>query len=171
MSLLKSIAKGIGKITGLSSVVSGVKSAIKGITGGGSKAPAIMNLPTIGGGGINSALTSIKGAVGSLSTIKGGLPALATGAGAAIGGAIASGAKKLVTGAGGLPTIGREVAIGAGLTLAGGMLFDQSGQPVGRLKSRRMNPLNAKAARRAIRRVKSVQKMLNSIVKNLPRRK
>jgi hypothetical protein len=57
---------------------------------------------------------------------------------------------------------GTAAAIGAGLVLG------PDGQPV--RKRRRMNFGNAKAARRAIRRIKGTRKLLQDIEKQLPRR-
>jgi hypothetical protein len=60
----------------------------------------------------------------------------------------------------------------AGGTIAGEAIYDAAGNLVGyKQRRRRMNPLNPKAARRAIRRVKSVRKMLHNIEKQLPKQK
>lgn len=71
-----------------------------------------------------------------------------------------------------LPSIGRvltgRVATGAAIGAAGAQLFDQFGNPVKR--RRRMNFGNARAARRAIRRIKGVRRLLKSIEDQLPRR-
>lgn len=62
-------------------------------------------------------------------------------------------------------------AIIAGTTAAAGVdiLVDEFGNPV-RPKRRRMNYGNAKAAKRAIRRIKGTRKLLQDIEKQLPRR-
>lgn len=57
-----------------------------------------------------------------------------------------------------------SAAVGA----AAGMLVDDFGRPI--RKRRRMNFGNAKAARRAIRRIKGTRKLLQSIERQLPRR-
>ncbi len=82
-----------------------------------------------------------------------------------------------------LPGVGREVArrvggavrspvggavVSAGAGALGARLGGGGGTP--RKRYRRMNPLNAKAARRAVRRVKAVRKMLHSIEQSLPKR-
>lgn len=70
------------------------------------------------------------------------------------------------------PGIGKTVAAIAGGTIAGEAIYDAAGNLIGyKQKRRRMNPLNPKAARRAIRRVKSVRKMLQGIEKQLPKQK
>lgn len=71
-----------------------------------------------------------------------------------------------------LPAIGRVLtgrAAAAGTVgFAAGQLFDAAGNPVP--KRRRMNFGNARAARRAIRRIKGVRRLLKSIEDQLPRR-
>jgi len=66
-------------------------------------------------------------------------------------------------------TVGRTVATGAatvGTALGVGQAISTVfGSPK---KRRRMNPLNVRAARRAIRRVKAVRKITNDIEKQLP---
>lgn len=88
-----------------------------------------------------------------------------------------------------LPAIGRT-AVGAGRALArkfprstralaelgliavGGFIFDAAGNMVGRRPpARRINPMNAKAARRAIRRIKGVRKICTDIERMLPKQK
>lgn len=122
--------------------------------GGMSMFPA---LPAIGGAiaGATRLLPSILPRVGSL------IPAAGTAARVAV-----SGARQVW---GKLPRWSKEAAAAAGLTIAGSMVLDSAGNPVGRIGGRRMNPMNAKAARRAIRRIKSVRKILTNIEKSLPR--
>lgn len=75
---------------------------------------------------------------------------------------------KVKPGAGLVKTV---AAVGAG-TVAGDAIYDAAGNLIGyKQKRRRMNPLNPRAARRAIRRVKSVRKMLHNIEKQLPKQK
>lgn len=64
---------------------------------------------------------------------------------------------------------GRAVVVGTTAAAAADILLDEFGQPV-RKKRRRMNYGNAKAARRAIRRIKGTRKLLQDIEKQLPRR-
>lgn len=71
-----------------------------------------------------------------------------------------------------LPGVGRAVVrqlpgVGAGVGTA--VLMGRDGQP--KKKRRRMNPMNVKAARRAIRRVKAARKMLQEIERQLPKAK
>ena len=72
-----------------------------------------------------------------------------------------------------LPRIVRSPAVRRGAEIAGGAvlgaaLVGPDGQPMRR--RRRMNFGNAKAARRAIRRIKGTRKLLQDIEKQLPRR-
>lgn len=68
------------------------------------------------------------------------------------------------------PGVGKIVAGGIAGTVAGDYLYDKAGNIIGtRRRTRRMNPMNVKAARRAIRRVKSARKILKSIEKQLPK--
>lgn len=58
-----------------------------------------------------------------------------------------------------------------GLFTAGGLIYDQAGNIVGRrAPARRINPMNAKAARRAARRIKAAHKLCKTIESCLPRR-
>lgn len=66
-----------------------------------------------------------------------------------------------------LPTIGRETARAGA---AGAAALGLSGLFGGTKKRRRMNPLNVKAARRAIRRINAVRKITRDIEKQLPTR-
>lgn len=86
-----------------------------------------------------------------------------------------------------LPGIGRSVgtiaklpavraagrlARDVGTVVVGGLIIDSmTGQVIGRKRSRRINPLNPKAARRAIRRIKSVRKICLDIERSLPRQR
>lgn len=73
------------------------------------------------------------------------------------------------------PMAGKQIAkyapeIAAGV--AGSYIYDNMGNIIGRRrKYKRINPLNAKAARRAIRRIKAVRKITNDIERQLPHRK
>lgn len=65
-----------------------------------------------------------------------------------------------------LASRGGQIASGVGA----GLLFDELGNLIGGTrKRRRMNPLNARAARRAIRRIKAVRKITRDIEKSLPK--
>src|SRR5512139_131029 len=55
---------------------------------------------------------------------------------------------------------------------AGALLYDAFGNVIGhRKRRRRMNPMNARAARRAIRRIKGARKMLQQIERQLPKQR
>lgn len=65
--------------------------------------------------------------------------------------------------------VGRAVIAGATTAAAVDIVLDEFGNPV-RARRRRMNFGNAKAAKRAVRRIKGTQKLLKDIEKLLPRR-
>lgn len=65
--------------------------------------------------------------------------------------------------------VGRAVIAGATTAAGVDILVDEFGNPI-RPRRRRMNFGNAKAARRAIRRIKGTRKLLQDIEKQLPRR-
>lgn len=62
-------------------------------------------------------------------------------------------------------TISRTAASAAGYILIGKYYYDQAGMLVGVKTTRRLNPLNHRALRRAIRRVKSARKICNQVEK------
>lgn len=185
MSLFGKIFKGIGK------VVKGVTKVAKPLAGIASVA-----MPGVGGIGMAvRAATGIAGAVGAATlskhttptmrkpsilnypTMIGNsiLPALPS-----IGGTIARTAVKSV------PSLIGGAAIGAGAAAVTaftdakgkGYAIDDRGR-CRRLNAcgemvpvpRRINPLNGKAARRAIRRIKGARKMLQSIERQLPKQR
>jgi len=65
--------------------------------------------------------------------------------------------------------VGRAVIGGATAGAVVDVAFDEFGNPI-RPRRRRMNFGNAKAAKRAVRRIKGTQKLLKDIEKLLPRR-
>lgn len=72
----------------------------------------------------------------------------------------------------GIGAVARRVpAIAAGAAI-GSVVYDMYGRVVGGgRKRRRMNPMNARAARRAIRRIKGARKMLQQIERQLPKQR
>jgi hypothetical protein len=73
----------------------------------------------------------------------------------------------------GVGAVARRVpAIAAGAAV-GQVVVDMYGRVVGNgaRKRRRMNPMNARAARRAIRRIKGARKMLQQIERQLPKQR
>lgn len=62
-----------------------------------------------------------------------------------------------------LPRVGRAAAAAAGWIAVGSYFLDASGNVVGVRTSRRMNPLNHRALRRAIRRVKGATKICREV--------
>lgn len=65
----------------------------------------------------------------------------------------------------------RAPAVAAGAAI-GTMLYDAAGNIIGRRKRRRrINPMNMRAARRAIRRIKGARKMLQQIERQLPKQR
>ena len=65
-----------------------------------------------------------------------------------------------------LPGVGTAIAVAG----AGSMLYDEvTGMFHHTRRRRRMNPLNVRAARRAIRRIKAVRKITNEIERSLPK--
>lgn len=114
--------------------------------------PAFPSLPGGSGGGI----------------VKTGLPMVAAAAGTAIvraAPAIAAGARSL------LARVSPRVAKALGWVTVGGLVYDAAGNLQGQVKRRQMNPLNPRAARRAVRRIKSVRKLCSSIERTLPKQK
>lgn len=71
-----------------------------------------------------------------------------------------------------LPTLRRDIAIASGFTIVSGLIFDQSGNVVGKTRRRRrVNPLNYRAAMRAARRLCAVQDLTARITEALPTRR
>lgn len=67
--------------------------------------------------------------------------------------------------------VGR-VAGAIGTVVSGGLILDAlTGEVVGRRRSKRINPMNVKAMRRAIRRVKGGRKIAQEIERMLPKRR
>jgi len=71
----------------------------------------------------------------------------------------------------GLIKMGKKAAEAAGYIISGIWIFDQAGNIVGQVKKHKMNYMNGKAARRAVRRIKGVRKICHSIERMLPKAK
>jgi len=96
--------------------------------------------------------------VGALSR----LPSIARGAGRVVGGA-ARGVGALARQYPRTAAMSRAVAEALGYTIVGGWILDQAGNVFGRVKKRRINPLNHRALMRACRRIKSSKKILKKV--------
>jgi hypothetical protein len=146
-SLFKGVAKGVGgllKKTPIGKVLNSASKAVKGAIKGSSPK---MNPRVIPGAGISSTIgTAIGTTVGAVSRIASRYP--------------------ITTG----------VVAGSALEYAGGkamqVIQGSDGQMyrMGR-RYKRQNPMNVKALRRAIRRVKSARKIAQEIESMLPKRK
>lgn len=118
---------------------------------------------TISTPGISGPIKTFPGAAGSIGATQAGfLPAIVSGAGRVLRSPLGQG---VIGGALGATVFGGGGGNGcpAGFHLA----KDGSGRCV---RNRRMNVGNAKAARRAVRRIKGARKLLQSIEKQMPRR-
>lgn len=90
-------------------------------------------------------------------------------AGFVTGGPLGAATSLLPTGGGSVPTMAKQGRPEPGIT---GMVHRLvPGGHTGFIGGRRMNPMNVKAARRAVRRIKCSMKLLHSIEKTLPHRK
>lgn len=160
MSLLGNLAGGIGKLAGVASFIPGpigaaargiyaASSIVGAVSGGGGRTPlppstAAAGLPAMPGGGRGTALVKAGGAL------------VSAGAGAVRRFAGSPGGKKL----------GALVSAGVDLTGAyyiGKSLFASDGTKL--LTNRTMNPMNHRALRRAIRRVKGAKRLAREVEK------
>lgn len=162
-SVIKPVAKVLGKAAPILSVIPGA-----GLVGGAAK--VLGGLGSAAGAVASTALKypiSTGLAVGGAGLLAGGgsappaptsalapLAPIATGGGGALGGVPAS-----MSGALQSPFRGYKAH------------YDAMGNIYYTRRHRRMNPLNPKAARRAIRRIKGARKMLQHIERQLPHRK
>jgi len=145
------------------SIFSSVGNALKGALGGfvssgGNPLGAIVG----GAGALLGGSSKVSGSRGVMpgSGQMSMLPSMSR-IGAGVGTAARVGSSVLRRVPGGIGTI--ATGVGAGM-----MLYDAFGNPVSR-RRRRMNPMNARAARRAIRRIKGARKMLMQIERQLPK--
>lgn len=161
MSLLSKLAKKAGKV--LKKVAPLIPGPIGTIAG------AVLNRG--GGGGTGAATTAsmfpvalppIAATVGrALPAIGRALPGIGRATGQAVG-RVAGAGRALVRK---YPKSARALAE-LGLFAVGGVVYDAAtGQPVGTVNRRRMNPLNARALRRAMSRVKSAKNICRQVEK------
>lgn len=149
MSLLGKITKAVKKVANIATVLN----------------------PALGGG-----TTDINRAMGQALGIPAGFPGM-TG-GPVAGGALPSASFLPQVVAGGV-ALGKQILstkTGKAAVVTGGVAvadaaLDFFGGDDGGGRRRRMNPLNVRAARRAIRRIKAVRKITASIEKSLPKAK
>jgi len=71
----------------------------------------------------------------------------------------------------GLIKMGKKAAEAAGYIVTAGWIYDQAGNIVGKAAKPRMNYMNGRAARRAVRRVRGAMKLLKNIERMLPKQK
>lgn len=166
MSLLKKLAKTVRKI-----IPKEIGAVLPGVGMVRDVAAAVEARGARGGVATAVQKISIPGLPGSPGSQMGGgmsmLPALPTivrGVGAAlpairqVGGAVARVARS--------PTVrkwSRRAAAAANLVVIGSLVYDAAGNIVGQVGRRRMNPLNARALRRAISRVKSAKNICQQV--------
>lgn len=171
MSLLSSIGNLFrGAVNAASTVstaissVNQIKAAVapgRGPVFGGGGPVSMPMLPPIQTQSIGQAAMPGLGSVGSAIGRIAGRIAPAVGR---IGGAVGRAAGRVIKD----PRTGAVVA-----TIVAGMAYDLAGNLLGPAprRYRRINPCNARAARRAIRRIKGVRKLLHSIEKQLPKQR
>lgn len=151
MSLLKKIGKVLKKGKGLLKVAQfipgPVGAAARGLQAGITAVGAIGVVKAARGG-----VQALRGSsMSAMPRIMGGLPTVLPGAGAIIGG---------VAGRIGMGKIGRAVVGGA----VGAAIFDQAGNLIGYgKKRRRINPLNYRALKRALRRVEGAHNAMKRV--------
>lgn len=186
MSLLSKLAKGAGKLIGkvapIASIIPGPVGVAGRILGGLGKVAgtaatiagvAAVMKPTIRPGGPGGPISMGMGPSAIGLPVIGAAARVATRALPGVGAAVAGGARAaLGAGRGLLRRFPRSAKIlgQLGLFAAGGFVYDQAGNLVGRVAYRRMNPLNAKAAKRAARRIKATHRLCREIESCLPRR-
>lgn len=169
MSLLGKIAGGIAKILPVAGLIAPSSKRVTQALGTLSKVGNVLQGgigQAVMAGGI-TALAMGGGGGGGAPTMPMSLPALPPPSGG--GRALATIAA--ATPAGRLARIGRGVAKAAGYVVAGSLVYDAAGNLVGTTGSRQINPLNHRAARRAVRRIKAVRKLCHSIERALPKQK
>lgn len=123
----------------------------------GASLPSFPGLPTQQAGVVKTGLPLVAGAVALGSSLLARAPA----AGTAI----------VAAGRAALPFIKKNAAKALGWITVGALVYDTAGNLMGRTSKRQMNPLNQRAARRAIRRIKRVRKIASSIERALPKSK
>lgn len=145
MSLFGRIFGVVRRVAGFASRVNPIVSAIGGIAGGLAASPRRVQPMLMAAPGIGTRFTAAG--MRTLPTIAQRLPVRLPQR---------------------LPPIGRDLLVGAGGAAAAGALLDRAGRGE-RKRVRRINPLNHRAARRAIRRICAVRNICSSIERQLPR--
>lgn len=116
--------------------------------------PQFPTLPGSGGGFVKTGFPLVAAAgAAALPALRAAVPA------------VIQGAKNLI------PKISPRVAKALGWVSVGALVYDAAGNLMGRKAVRHMNPLNGRAAKRAIRRIKAVRKIVRSIESSLPKSK
>lgn len=161
MSLLSKIKKAVKKVGKVATVIN------PALGGGFSKTNALQGQMLMAGMG--AAGVSMPGGGNPLSTLAGFLGEK-VGIPASLGSFLASSLLPIPGG-----TVTDDLRAYAAYKIAPDSLlqslsFDAAGNPLGK-KRRRMNPLNARAAKRAIRRIKAVRKITAGIERALPKAK
>lgn len=148
----------IGAIAGIATQMPQRGRGMPSMTGGGF--PQLPRIPTTtqAGIGLPSIIPKLPGMVRSLPGVG------------AVGGAVARGAQAIARSPAARKWSKRAIQAVGGYTI-GSAVFDAAGNFLGHRARRTMNPLNPKAARRAIRRVKAVRKLCHSIESQLPKAK
>lgn len=191
MSLLSKAKKAISKAA---KYLPGIAQAVptsKGLANAAATLQAVSGV--IGPGGLGQSLPGIAGPIalpktgvqtvsmnlpqfpqlpgGGGGIVKTGLPFVAA-AGAAALPALRAAAPAVIQGAKNLiPKISPRVAKALGWVSVGALVYDAAGNLMGRKAVRHMNPLNGRAAKRAIRRIKAVRKIVRGIESSLPKSK
>lgn len=172
---LPAIAQAIPSSKGLATAAGTLQTVAGVLQGGGVMPPA--GLP---GRGVSTGVVPMSiaasssfpafpspGGGGTPGLVKTGFPVLAAGAGA-----LARSAPAIVAGGRALlARVSPRVAKALGWATVGGLVYDAAGNLQGKAATRRMNPLNPRAARRAIRRVKAVRKLCHKLESALPKQK
>lgn len=160
----RGLANAAGTLQKVSGVLQGGGIMTPGINPGGSMPMgmgdfSIPSFPTLPGGGglVQTGMPGLSAMVGLSKTV---LPAVRTGTTAVV-----AAGKRL------LPKVNKAAAKALGWVTVGALVYDAAGNLMGQTTTRRMNPLNARAARRAIRRIKSVRKIVRGIESSLPKAK
>lgn len=118
-------------------------------------------------GGLGDIFGGIGRAIFGRPTVAATLPAVGT-AVVRTGGAVVAAGRRFLNTPGGKWT--KRAIRELGLIVVGGLVYSAAGELLGSTARRRMNPMNARALRRAIRRVKSARGICNDIERMLPRR-
>lgn len=171
----RAIPKEVGSIAQIASLIPGPIGAIGRVVGAISTTRDVagafergLQLPTINNsssawtpaniGASNMTLVGLPGVINTVGAVVRSLP----GVGRVIGGAVGRVARSPAA-----RRLGTAIGVGA----AAGAIYDAAGNLIGnRKKYRRVNPMNYRAAMRAVRRIKGARKALQRIERTLPKR-